>query len=53
MPEDNFAAECFKSADECLQRAESTESEANRASWLNFAEEWLRLGQQIEQPGKY
>jgi len=55
MPENSPAARhlsedrCQRAAVRCRRRAEAAKDETGKATWLTFAEEWLKLADEAEQ----
>jgi hypothetical protein len=51
MPE-SLAAGYRQTAADCRARAQEAKDEADRRRWLKFAEEWLKLADDVERSAK-
>jgi hypothetical protein len=52
MPDD-LAAQYCNFAEECLEKADSSTDEINRACWIKMAQDWLKLAHKIEATAGY
>jgi len=50
MPE-NHPAACRQSAEMCRRRADAAKDAVSKVTWLKFAEEWLKLADEVELSG--
>jgi hypothetical protein len=45
----NHPTDYHLSAGQCRRRADAAANEVSKATWLRFAKEWLKLGDEAEQ----